>query len=157
MKTAIAIATAGLVSLGLAATPAAAFKLSPAGNFTADGNTSASKNGITLPCHAHFTGTISNKGVGHITSGTFTTSSGPQGACEAIVLNNLPWKTVARTATTGKIYNVQFAGPAGLNCGPGNLVVHVKSGIVSFTTQPLPPGCTVTGKLTTNPTVSIVE
>jgi hypothetical protein len=157
MKTAIALAAAGLMSCGFAATPAAAWHLAPAGNFTGDGNTSATKNGITLPCKAHFTGTINRKGIGHVTGGSFKTTTGPAGACEQVQLVNLPWKSIARTGTTGKIYNVQFNAPLGLDCGPGTLVVHVKNGIISFTDQPLPPGCTVTGKITTSPAIRIVQ
>src|SRR5947199_7248240 len=58
MKLTIVLAAASLTAFSIAATPAAAWKLSPSGDFTADGTTSATKNGVTLPCKAHFTGTV---------------------------------------------------------------------------------------------------
>lgn len=155
MKPAMFIAAAGIASLAIAgATPAGAYHLSPTStSFTGTGNTSATKNGISLPCKAHFTGNTSRTGVGHITGGSFqnTTKIG----CTAVKLINLPWKALAKTRTKVIIYNVEFSSPIG-NCGPGNLPTRLKSGVVTFTDVPLPGGCTVSGKIKTSPTVSIV-
>ena len=157
MKIAIVIAAAGLTAFTMAATPAAAWKITPSGDFTADGTTSATKNGVTLPCKAHFTGTVNAHGIAHITSGEFTDNGGPPGACGAVQLANLPWKTAARTAKAAKIYNVQFTTPIG-SCGPGAMPVRVRSGgVIVFTAVPLAGGCTVSGNLTTTPQLSIVE
>jgi hypothetical protein len=154
MKPAIAITAAGLLSLGiLGTTPAAAYHLSPAGNFTGDGNTSATKNGISLPCKAHFTGKVNSRGVGYVTGGSFK-ENGKIG-CVSVRLQNLPWKALAKSATKVKIYNVTFSSPIG-NCGPGDLPVHSSGGVITFKAVPLPGGCTVSGKITTTPTVNIV-
>jgi len=153
MKPAIAIVAASLTSFGIAATPAAAYHLSPAGNFTGDGTTSATKNGISLPCKAHFTGTVSKSGVGHVTGGSFKDNGGV--GCGQVGLQNLPWKAAARTAYKAIIYNVKFTSPIG-DCGPGNLPIHSANGVITFKAVPLPGGCTVSGKITTNPKVSIV-
>lgn len=155
MKPAILIAAAGVVSLGIAGTtPAAAYHLSPKSTkFTGTGNTSATKNGISLPCKAHFTGNTSSTGVGHITGGSFTDTT--KVGCTAVKLINLPWKALAKTATKVVIYNVEFSSPIG-NCGPGNLPTILKNGVVTFTDVPLPGGCTVSGKITTTPKVSVV-
>ena len=154
MKPAILLGAAGLISLGIVGTtPAAAYHLSPAGNFTGDGTTSATKNGVSLPCKAHFTGKVTNAGVGYITGGSFTDNGGV--GCTSVKLINLPWKAVAKTARKVIIKNVQFNSPIG-DCGPGNLPVKAVNGVVSFTDVPLAGGCTVSGSITTSPKVSIV-
>jgi hypothetical protein len=153
MKTSIAIAAAGLMSFGIVgATPAFAYHLIPEGqSFTGTGKTSATKNGITLACKAKFQGNVDNNGVGSITAGTFSGELG----CSSVGLSGLPWKAVAKGATKVTISNVTFTSPIG-NCGPGNLVVKLANGVISFKNLPLPGGCTVSGKITTSPTVSIV-
>lgn len=156
MKTAIATgAAASLVFFGVAAvTPAAAYHLNPEGaNFTGTGTTSATKNGITLPCKAKFTGKVTSTGVGFVTSGSFT-DNGSIG-CTSVQLSGLPWKSVAVGASRVNIYKVTFTSPIG-NCGPGTLPVALKNGVIRFTTVPLPGGCTVSGAITTSPKLSIV-
>jgi hypothetical protein len=154
MKSAIALTAAVITSAGLAGiTPAAAYHLNPQGNFTGDGDTSATKNGVSLPCKAHFTGSITRTGVGYVKSGSFK-DNGAVG-CTSVKLTNLPWKSTAVSATRAKIFNVTFTSPIG-NCGPGTLPTTLKNGVISFTAVPLPGGCTVSGKITTSPTISIV-
>lgn len=151
MKTAIAIAAAGLMSFGIVNT-AAAYHLSPESTkFTGTGTTSATVNGVTLSCNASFNGKTTATGVGKITGGSFSGALG----CSSVTLSNLPWKAKAVSATAVKIKNVTFQSPIG-NCGPGTLKTTLKNGVVSFTNQPLPGGCTVTGNITTSPTLSIV-
>jgi hypothetical protein len=152
MKTALAIAVA--MSFGIAGvTPAAAYHLVPENtDFTGTGKTSATKNGISLPCKANFTGTVDANGVGYVTGGTFTGQVG----CSTVKLINLPWKSVAKSATKVKILNVQFSSPIG-DCGPGTIPVKVVDGLIKFTTVPLAGGCTVSGKITTTPAISIVQ
>lgn len=153
MKTAIAIAAAGLVSFGIIDTASAAYEFNPENtSFTGTGMTSATKNGITLKCNATFKGKVDVNGVGHVTSGSFTGQVG----CSSVTLGNLPWKSLAISATKARIYNVKFNSPIG-NCGPGNLTTTLKNGVVSFTNQPLPGGCTVSGNITTSPKLSIVN
>jgi hypothetical protein len=154
MKPAILLAAAGLISLGIVGTtPAAAWHLSPPGKFTGDGKTSATKNGISLPCIAHFTGLVNKRGIGYVTGGSFK-DDGKIG-CATVSLQGLPWKAVATTCCKVVIHNVTFHSTIG-DCGPGNLPVHASGGVISFKAVPLPGGCTVTGKITTSPTVSIV-
>jgi hypothetical protein len=150
------ITLAAAVSLGIAATtPAAAFHLSPVStSFTATGNTSATKNGVTLPCKAHFKGHTDANGVGFVDSGSFT-DNGSIG-CTAVTLQNLPWEGDATGKATVVIHNVTFSSPIG-NCGPGDLTTKLKRGVISFTTAPLPPDCTVSGKLKTKPQLSVVK
>src|SRR5690348_6626270 len=98
MKPAILLTAACLVSSGIfGITPAAAYHFSPPGNFTGTGNTSATKNGISLPCHAKFTGKVTNSGVGYVTGGSFT-DNGKVG-CTSVKLINLPWKALAKGAS----------------------------------------------------------
>jgi len=153
MKKAIAITAAGLMSFGtVCATPAAAYHLIPEStNFTGTGKTSATKNGITLPCTANFKGNTNATGVGSITSGSFTGQVG----CTSVGLGGLPWKALAKSATKVIIYNVSFTSPIG-NCGPGNLTTKLTNGVIKFTNVALPGGCTVSGSIKTNPTISIV-
>ncbi len=153
MKTAIAIAAAGLMSLGIAGTtPAAAYHLIPeSSSFSGKGNTSATKNGVTLACKAKFKGSVDANGVGSVTSGTFTGDLG----CTSVALSNLPWTSTAKSATKANILNVTFTSPIG-NCGPTTLPVKLKNGVISFTNVPLAGGCTVSGKIKTTPTLSIV-
>ena len=153
MKKAIAITAAGLMSFGtVCATPAAAYHLIPEStNFTGSGKTSATKNGITLPCTATFKGHTTATGVGYITSGSFTGQVG----CTSVGLGGLPWKGLAKSATKVIIYNVSFTSPIG-NCGPGNIATKLSSGVIKFTNVPLAGGCTVSGSIKTTPTLSIV-
>ena len=154
MKTTIALAAAGITLIGAAGIASAGkYKLSPPGNFTGDGKTSATKNGISLPCKAHFTGSIDSAGIGQVTGGSFK-DDGSVG-CTAVKLINLPWTSVAVTAKKGKIENVKFSSPIG-DCGPGDIPVKVKNGVIIFNTVPLAGGCSVSGKIKTNPTISIV-
>jgi len=149
MKAVIALAACTMLA-GTA--PAAAYHLIPENStFTGTGKTSATKNGVSLPCKANFTGHVDKKGIGYVDSGTFSGQVG----CSTVGLANLPWKSVARSATRVVILNVQFTSPIG-DCGPGSLKVRLSDGVISFKNQSLPGGCTVTGKITTSPTVSIV-
>lgn len=153
MKTAIAIAAAGLMSFGVIDTASAAFELNPEStSFTGTGTTSATKNGITLMCNATFKGKVNSAGVGKVTGGSFSGQVG----CSSVGLSNLPWKSVAINATQVKIHNVTFTSPIG-NCGPGNLTVGLSGGVISFNNQALPGGCTVSGSITTTPSLSIVN
>lgn len=153
MKTVTAITAAGLVSFGLGfATPAAAYHLIPENaTFTGKGNTSATKNGITLKCKANFQGHVDSQGVGFVDSGTFTGELG----CTAVGLGGLPWKSVAKSATKVLINNVSFTSPIG-NCGPGKVPVKVVDGTIKFTNVNLAGGCTISGKIATTPALSIV-
>jgi hypothetical protein len=156
MKMAIAIATAGLISVGIAGAPAGAYTLGPAGKFTADGTTSATKGALTLPCNAHLTGIVNRRGVGYVTGATFT-DNGAVG-CAAVSLSGLWWKAVARTSRRIRVLNAGFNGPGGLTCGPGALPLILKDGVITFTAVPLQStggDCTVTGNLTTSPTLTI--
>lgn len=152
MKTAIAIITAGAMSLGIVA-PAAAFHLNPENTtFTGKGKTSATKNGISLPCKANFKGHVDQNGVGFVDSGSFKGQIG----CSSVTLANLPWEADATGKKTVILRNVQFSTPIG-DCGPGDLETKLVKGVIKFTADPLPGGCTVSGKITTSPTVSIVK
>ena len=149
MKAVIALAACTML---LGTMPAAAYHLIPENSdFTGTGKTSATKNGVTLPCTANFTGHVDKKGRGYVDSGTFSGQVG----CSTVGLANLPWKGAVKSATKMVIENVQFTSPIG-DCGPGNLKVKLSDGVISFKNQPLPGGCTVTGKITTTPTLSIV-
>jgi hypothetical protein len=152
MKTVIALTAAGLMSLGLvAATPAAAYHLIPEStDFTGAGKTSATKSGITLSCKAKFTGSIDDQGVGSITSGSFSGDLG----CSSVGLSGLPWKATAKKATTATIFGVTFTSPIG-NCGPSDLPVKVKDGVISFKNAEIAGGCTISGKIKTKPAVGI--
>lgn len=153
MKTAIVLAAAGLMSLSIiAATPAAAYHLIPENTtFEGTGKTSATKSGITLACKADLQGSVDANGVGSVTGGSFTGELG----CTSVVLQNLPWKAVAKKATSATISNVTFSSPIG-DCGPGNLKVKVKNGKVTFKDAPLSGNCTISGTIKTNPALSIV-
>jgi hypothetical protein len=151
MKTAIAITAAGLMSLGIVG-PAAAYHLVPENtSFTGNGTTSATKNGVMLKCKAKFQGHVDSSGIGFVDSGSFTGQLG----CTAVGLTNLPWKSVAKSATKVNIANVTFSSPIG-DCGPGTVTTKVADGVIKFANAPLAGGCTVSGKITTSPALSIV-
>jgi len=150
MKTVIAIASAAVLTFATVA-PAAAYHLEPKStSFTGTGNTSATKNGITLPCKAKFQGHVDSNGIGFVDSGSFTGQVG----CTSVGLGGLPWKSVAKSATKVIITNVSFTSPIG-NCGPGNLPVKIIDGKIRFKDVPLAGGCTVTGVIATSPALSI--
>lgn len=155
MKTAIApIAVAALFSFGtLAATPAAALHLSPENSkFTGKGWTSATKNGISLKCKAKFSGDVDGSGNGEVTGGTFTGQVG----CSSVTLSNLPWTGKVLNKKSLELDNVTFQSPIG-NCGPGPVDVKLVDGVIKFNAVPLAGGCMVSGKLKTNPILSIVK
>ena len=153
MKTGIAIIAAGVMSFGtITSAYAAAYEFRPLStSFTGTGTTSATKLGITLKCNATINGKVDSVGVGQITSGSFSGALG----CSSVGLQGLPWKALAVSKTGATIYKVTFTSPIG-NCGPGNLKTTLKNGVVTFTNRSLPGGCTVSGKLTTSPKLSIV-
>src|SRR5215471_1587178 len=127
MKSAAIAITAGLLSLGIVG-PAAAYHLVPENtSFTGTGVTSAVKNGITLKCKAKFQGHVDSKGVGWVDSGSFTGQVG----CTSVGLQNLPWKSLAKTATKVNIFNVAFTSPIG-NCGPNTVPTKVSDGVIIF-------------------------
>jgi hypothetical protein len=151
MKTAAIAITAGLMSFGIVG-PAAAYHLSPENSsFTGSGSTSATKNGVTLKCKAKFKGHVDANGIGFVDSGSFTGQVG----CTSVGLANLPWQSTAKSATKVAIANVAFTSPIG-NCGPGTVNTKLVDGVISFKNVALAGGCTVSGKITTNPTLSIV-
>lgn len=153
MKSAILFAATALLSFAGAAS-AATYHLTPLStSFTGTGNTSATKNGITLPCKAKFNGNVDAGGVGHITSGSFSGQLG----CESVSLGNLPWTANATSKKNAVIHNVVFNSPIGA-CGPGDLPVKVSAkGVIAFTNVPLAGGCTVTGKIKTKPALGIAK
>ena len=150
MKTIIAI-TAGLL-FGIAGiAPACAWHLIPENmNFTGSGNTSATKNGITLKCTAAFKGKVDGTGTGYVESGSFTGELG----CSSVTLKNLPWKSVAVGKTAVHIEDVTFDSPIG-NCGPSTIAAKLSSGIISFTNVQLAGSCTASGRISTSPKLSI--
>lgn len=150
MKTILAI-IAGL-SFGIAGvTPACAWHLIPENkSFTGSGNTSATKSGITLKCTADFDGNVDGTGTGYVNSGKFSGELG----CSSVTLKNLPWKSVAVGKTAVHIENVTFDSPIG-NCGPSTIAVKLSSGIISFSNVQVSGGCTISGKITTSPKLSI--
>lgn len=151
MKTIFAI-VAGL-AFGIAGTPAFAWHLIPEStNFTGKGNTSATKNGITLKCTASLTGYTDSTGIGYVTGGTFTGELG----CSSVSLQNLPWKSTAVSSTMVDIQNVTFSSPIG-NCGPTTLATKLIGGYVSFNNAQLKGNCKVSGKIKTSPKLSIAS
>lgn len=151
MKTALAI-IAGL-AFGIAGvTPAFAWHLVPEStNFTGKGNTSATKSGVTLKCTASFTGDTDSSGIGYITGGSFTGEIG----CSSVTLKNLPWKSVAVGRYVVHIENVTFDSPIG-NCGPSTIATKLRNGVVSFANVQVSGGCTISGRITTSPSLKIV-
>lgn len=152
MKTTIAM-IAGLAFATAGITPAFAWHLIPEStNFTGKGTTSATKSGVNLKCTASFTGNTDSSGVGYITGGTFTGALG----CSSVTLGNLPWKSEAVGRYVVHIENAQFNSPIG-NCGPSTIATKLRNGVVSFTNDQMSGGCTVSGKITTSPKLSIVS
>lgn len=152
MKKTLIAAIAGL-SFGIAGiSPALAWHLIPENqSFTGKGNTSATKSGITLKCTANFTGDVDGTGTGYVTGGSFSGQLG----CSGVGLANLPWKSVAVSATSVHIENVTFTSIIG-NCGPGVIAASLRSGVISFTNAQLKGNCKISGKITTSPKLSIV-
>ena len=154
-KTIASIAVASFFSLGIigAATPAAALHLSPENTkFKGRGKTSATKDGISLACKAKFTGDVDKSGVGEVTGGNFSGQLG----CSTVTLSNLPWAGKVINRKTLELDNVTFQSPIG-NCGPGNIDVKLVDGVIKFNAVPLSGGCMISGKIHTNPALSIVK
>jgi hypothetical protein len=156
MKVAVAAAIVAAFSIGVAATPAAARHLSPSGSFTADGKVTNTKNGVTgAPCTAHFTGTVDGAGIGHFTGGSFEGTADSD--CDKLMPANLPWKMVAATRRKAKVLNVTIEALGAMYCGPGTVPVTLKNGVISFTAVPLAGKCSISGHLTTSPSLAIVR
>ena len=152
MKTTIAI-IAGLSFGILGITPAFAWHLTPENkSFTGSGTTSATKSGITLKCNAKFDGNVDSTGTGYVDSGSFSGAVG----CSTVTLKNLPWKSVAVGRYTVDINDVTFDSPIG-NCGPSTIAVKLRNGVITFSNVQVSGGCTVSGKITTSPTLKIVS
>lgn len=123
-----------------------AASITPNGPFVADGNSNLTKSFTSLPCTAHFVGTVTS-GVGSVTSASFTGSS----LCASVVATNLPWPVTATSATTGTITGVAVNTPIG-NCTPGPLngTFNNTTHVLTVPSQALPGGCTVSATLTTH-------
>ena len=149
-----AIALIAVLSFGIAGIgPAAAWHLIPEGtNFTGKGTTSATKSGITLKCSASFTGDTDSSGIGYITGGSFSGEIG----CSSVTLGNLPWKSVAVGRYVVHIENVTFNSPIG-DCGPSTIAVKLRNGVISFSNVQVSGGCTISGRITTSPKLSIAS
>lgn len=156
MKTIIALAAIGTMSLGLASQAQAAslYKLSPSGNFTAKGATVLNGPGGTLNCTATFGGRVSATGGGSVTS--FTAVGDP--GCSALVATNLPWVAQAVNATQIAFRHVTVGIPGLFTCGSSSQTTKVtdSAGAVAFNTS-LSGNCTTSGTVVTSPTVLIVH
>lgn len=153
MKTMIALTALTAATVALAG-QADAFKLSPAGKWTATGPTNLTANGSSISCTSNFGGTISSKGAGKVTSFSAT---GSNPAC-SLVQATLPWKAKAISATQIKFSNVAVGIPAaGISCGPGSIVATDNgSGAITFNSTLNPGNCQVSGTVQSTPPVVIV-
>jgi hypothetical protein len=154
MKTAIA-GTALLVLVAISVTPAAAKRhLSPAGDFTAAGKVSGTRNGsLLVPCQAHLTGSVDESGIGQVTGGSFTGKEG----CDQLSLDNLPWKMAVKGKQKVRVMNVTFDRGTIAFCGPSNVSVKLKNGLMTLTDAPMAGDCSISAHLVTSPPLSIVH
>jgi hypothetical protein len=151
----VTIATAVVLSVVIAATPALAWHFSPSGSFTADGKISMIKNGSHRPaCNAHLTGTVDDSGIAHFTGGSFTDITTTD--CGQLKPANLPWKGVAKRSKRAKVMNVTIDVQGTAYCGPSTVPVTLKSGVIGFAAVPMAGGCSVSGHLSTSPALLIV-
>lgn len=153
MKAYKTICLAALATFGLS-TAAAAQTVTPVStNFTASGPTSLTSGGTRLNCTSTFRGTTSADG----RTASITSASLAGFGCGLVSATNLPWTVTAQSTTaitvSGVAVNVPFA-----TCGPSNLsaAYNNATGQMTFANAPLAPNCSVTGTLTTSPTLTIV-
>jgi hypothetical protein len=151
MKTLIAAAAIGAVAIAQAS-PAFAFKFSPASTkFTAAGHVTILQ-GIPWPCTVKFHGGVNSVGKFRINSATFTGTT----FCASVVPMNLPWVGTAKTATSFTITGMEFTSEDG-TCGPGAITGSDNAtGQFSYNTTLNPGGCGITGNQQTTPVVTIV-
>jgi hypothetical protein len=154
MKT---IGTFGMaVALGLtSAGMASGYSLSPKNaSFTGVGKTTLTKGSLTVPCTAKFTGKTDAKGIGHITSATFSGNI----LCGGVKATGLPWIGEATSATGGTIQNVAVTASVFGACGPTTIPLTLsKTGVLAFNNVTLKPNCAIKGSIATKPVLTIVK
>jgi hypothetical protein len=147
---------AALAFLVMAAAPASAVTVSPAGPIGLTGSTTLTKSGNSIGCTAKMAGTISSDGAVSITSASF---SGPA-MCSLVSPTDLPWRGAATNAAGLVLDNVavNVAVPGlGGQCGPTTINASIlenaaqKETAINISKQPLTGGCEVSGTLTTTP------
>jgi hypothetical protein len=162
MKTVTAITAVALAGV---ASQAVAFTIAPAPtkHWTATGTATSTIGGTASSCTLNLAGKVTATGIGHVTSGNTTGA----GLCPGNSLQNLPWTVKATGATTILTTKVTFANPGGggippISCGPNNIHGTLTGGNIAYNNAKVtcsvggaPAPGTISGSLTTTPTLSI--
>ena len=144
-----------VVAASVAATGSAlAFSFSPAPkSFFALGTLALGNQQTSIKCDVSLKGKVNKSGVAKIDSLFF---SGAQSACANTTATGLPWKTLASSATLGKIVGFGYTGAFLGTCGPGTVPFTDSASGAWTLAGSIPGGCSVNGTLNTTPPIVIV-
>lgn len=147
----LALAIAGLTLAGGAAV-AADYTLGPRDTaFVVRGQTDVTKGTLKLNCAATIKGAVDKAGEGRITGADFK-----GGLCGSIKATGLPWAIKVTGPTTGVIRGVSVKASILGGCGPADIPVNLgKAGEITLAPTPLKPDCSIKGRLTTTPAISV--
>jgi hypothetical protein len=150
----IKLGAIGVLAFASAGT-ASAYSLSPKNaSFTGTGTTTLTKGSLTVPCTAKFKGETDAKGIGHITSATFSGNI----LCGGVKATGLPWLGKASSATGGTITDVSVTASVFGACGPTTIPLTLsKTGVLAFNNVTLKPDCAIKGSIATKPMLTIVK
>lgn len=143
------------LALCIAASPAFAVTVSPAGPISLTGNTTLTK-GIALGCTATMSGTVDASGAISITSA----KSAGNSLCAGVTATSLPWKGQVLSTTSLSLSGLAVNTPLGA-CGPSTIDASItentaqKETLIGLSNQVLSGGCTVSGSLTTTPYLTV--
>ena len=146
-----ALSVAGIALAGGAAF-AAAYTLSPRDTaFVVSGPADVTKGSIKLNCAATIKGAIDKAGDGRITAASFK-----GGLCGSIKPTGLPWPIKVTGPSAGVIRGVAVKASLLGGGGPADIPVTLgKAGEITLTPTPLKPDCSIKGRLTTTPAISV--
>ena len=133
-----------------------AVTVSPAGSISLTGATTLTKSGNAVGCTANLVGSITNTGAIQITSASFSGHA----LCAGVTAKSLPWTGQVLSKTALSLDNVAVNTPLG-ECAPtainGSIAqtASPKQTIIGLSDQALSGGCSVTGSLTTTPSLTV--
>jgi hypothetical protein len=156
MRSTIALAVAGLVSLGLAggASAEARYAYYPHGPVSATGDFNLTINGSTANCTASWTGHVTTSGMIMLNGVSITGA----GLCGSITAVGLPWKVMPDKGNQMMFHTMQFSVTGQGPCGPG-LLKYITASNNGQYAIPSPSrmlgACRLSGNIVTNPVIKI--
>jgi hypothetical protein len=149
----LTLAIAGLALVGRPAL-AASYALGPGDTaIVVRGPAEVTKGSIRQNCDVIIKGAIDKAGEGRITSADFK-----GGMCASIKANGLPWLIKVTGPGAGVIRGVSVKASLFGGCGPADIPVALgKAGEITLAPTSIKPDCSMQGRLTSTPAITVVR